>query len=62
VLRIRCTGESVLLISFCAAEKSTGRVSFRAAARKAKRMLFTADFPASSMQRNQHTTSRDGAP
>src|SRR5260370_27683293 len=62
VLRIRCTGESVCLYRLRRGEVNGPRCLFRAAARKAKRMLFTADFPASSMQRNQHTTSRDGAP
>src|SRR5258708_31069738 len=58
VLRIRCTGESVCLYRLRCGEVNGPRCLFRAAARKAKRMLFTADFPASSMQRIQHATSR----
>src|SRR5258706_16426143 len=58
VLLIRCTGESVCLYRLRRGEVNGPRCLFRAAARKAKRMLFTADFTASSMQRIQHATSR----
>src|SRR5216684_2473496 len=58
VLRIRCTGESVCLYRLRRGEVNGPRCLFRAAARKGKRTLFTADFPASSMQRIQHATLR----
>src|SRR5713226_1075090 len=56
--RIRCAGESVCLYRLRRAEVNGPRCLFRAAPRKAKRMLFTPDFPASSMQGIQHATSR----
>src|SRR5713226_1533423 len=58
VLRIRCTGESVCLYRLRRGEVNGPRCLFRAALRKAKRMLFTPGFTASSMQRIQHATSR----
>jgi len=58
VWRIRSVGESVCLYRLRRAEVNGPRCLFRAALRKAKRILFTADFPASSMQRIQHTSSR----
>src|SRR5437899_9889341 len=58
VSRIPCSGESVCLYRLRRAEVNGPRCLFRAALRKAKRALFTPAFPASSMQRIQHATSR----
>src|SRR5713101_1828777 len=60
--RIRCAGESVCLYRLRRAEVNGPRCLFRAAPRKAKRVLFTVDSPASSMQRIQHATSRRASP
>src|SRR5712692_6799548 len=57
--RIRCAGESVCLYRLRRAEVNGPRCLFRAAPRKAKRVLFTADSPASSMQWIKHFTSRE---
>src|ERR1700674_2020133 len=57
--RIRYAAESVCLYRLRRAEVNGPRCLFRAAPRKAKRVLFTADFPLSSMQEVQHTTSRE---
>src|SRR6266851_6145105 len=56
--RIQCAAESVCLYRLGRAEVNGPRCLFRAAPRKAKRLLFTANFPASSMQGIQHATSR----
>src|SRR6266850_1994736 len=58
-LRIQCVAESVCLYRLRRAEVNGPRCLFRAAPRKAKLILFTADFPASSMQGIQHATSRE---
>jgi len=50
-LRIRFVGESVCLYRLRRGEVNGPRYLFRAARRKAKRVLFTADCSASSMQR-----------
>src|SRR6202171_2064189 len=50
VSRIRCAGESVCLYRLRRAEVNGPSCLFRAAPRKAKRVLFTADFPLSSMK------------
>jgi len=55
---IRCAGESVCLYRLRRAEVNGPRCLFRAAPRKANRVLFTADFPLSSMQGIQHATLR----
>src|SRR5258708_1918132 len=55
---IQWAGESVCLYRLSRREVNGPRYLFRAAPRRAKRMLFTADFPASSMQRIQHATLR----
>jgi hypothetical protein len=57
-LRIRFVSESVCLYRLRRAEVNGPRYLFRAGRRKAKRMLFTHDFAASSMQGIQHATSR----
>src|SRR5258708_14199531 len=62
VSRIRSTGESVCLYRLRRAEVNGPRCLFRAALRKAKRILFTPDFPASSMQRIRHASSRRASP
>src|ERR1700686_5011228 len=56
--RIRYAAESVCLYRLRRAEVNGPRCLFRAAPRKAKRVLFTADFPLSSMQEVQHATLR----
>src|SRR5260370_17192460 len=56
VSSIQCAGESVCLYRLRHGEVNGPRCLFRAAARKGKRTLFTADFPANSMQRIQHPT------
>src|SRR5258708_38861281 len=58
VSRIRSTGKSVCLYRLRRAEVNGPRCLFRAALRKAKRILFTPDFPVSSMQRIRHASSR----
>src|SRR5229473_2250002 len=62
VSRIRSTGESVCLYRLRRAEVNGPRCLFRAALRKAKRILFTPDFPLSSMQRIRHASSRRASP
>src|SRR5882762_6271082 len=56
--RIQCAAESVCLYRLGRAEVNGPRCLFRAAPRKAKLLLFTANSPASSMQRIQHAISR----
>src|SRR5438445_10613847 len=58
VSRIPCAGESVCLYRLRRGEVNGPRCLFRAPPRKAKRALFTPAFPASSIQRIQHATSR----
>src|SRR5882757_9683059 len=62
VSRIRSIGETVCLYRLRRAEVNGPRCLFRAALRKAKRILFTPDFPASSMQRIRHASSRRASP
>ena len=75
VSRIQYAGESVCLYRLRRAEVNGPRCLFRAAPRKANYAVFTADFPASSMQGIQHSLraahhrnflpalfTRDGAP
>jgi len=57
-MRIRCAGESACLYRVRRAEVNGPRCLFRVAAQKGKRILFTADSAASSMQRTQHATLR----
>src|SRR5437016_12934364 len=57
--RIGCAAESVCLYRLRRAEVNGPRCLFRAAPRKAKLILFTADVPASSMQRILDNTSRE---
>src|SRR6202045_3735456 len=56
--RIRYAGESVCLYRLRCDEVNGPRCLFRAASRKAQRVLFTADLPLSSMQEVQRATSR----
>jgi len=58
VLRIRCAGEPVCLYRLRRGEVNGLRCLFRGPARNAKLALFTAPFPASSMQEIQHATLR----
>src|SRR6266478_1337135 len=56
--RVRCAAESVCLYRLRCDEVNGPHCLFRAAPGKAKRVLFTADSPLSSMQKVQRATSR----